>query len=182
MVAAACGAVACSSSARSIAPSDAGSAGADAATADAGRRDAGGSARDSGDPFSGEGGRSGQTCERQIDVGALSLSGAACFVNEHVSHRSGTLRFPCDDGAATIEFAGKKFSGTVKGDQVDLVLVEPFIFNSCQWQSTETISGDLATQTLNYDYAEKPLAACTDTPCTAGGALDVTSGAVTVVK
>ncbi|MFO0668039.1 MAG: hypothetical protein U0235_00240 [Polyangiaceae bacterium] len=53
------------------------------------------------------------------------------------------------------------------------MLVEPFIFNSCQWQSTETISGDLATQTLNYDYAEKPLAARAGHSVHRGRALDL---------
>ena len=174
-------AAACSSESRSLAPVDAGSV-ADAAGVDAGRVDAAVKTKDAGDPFSGEGGRAGQTCERSIDVGALSLSGPAGFVNEHVSNKSGTINFPCDGGKATVVFAGKSFVGDVSGDTVTLSLVEPFIFNSCQWQSTETIAGDLATGKLTYDYSEKPLAACTDMPCTASGSLDVASGAVVVVK
>ncbi len=123
-----------------------------------------------------------QGCERDLEVGALTLSSNTCFVNEHVQNQSGKLRFPCKGGDASVEFAGKTFEGTVKGDVISLRLVEPFMFNGCQWQSTETIKGDLSTNTLVYTYVEKKLANCTDTPCTADGDLAVSSGAVVVVK
>ena len=127
-------------------------------------------------------GLEGKTCERDIDVGALTLSMSTCFVNEHVANRSGKLVFPCKGGDASISFSGKVFEGSVDGDELDLELVEPFLFNGCQWESTETIKGDLSTSDLAYPYTERKLANCTDTPCTADGSLKVESGEVVVVK
>jgi hypothetical protein len=172
-------AVACSASGRFPGVTDAGSSPSpDAAAA----RD-GSTKTDAAMPsFVPDAGLEGKTCERAIDVGALTLSMSACFVNEHVANRSGKLVFPCKGGDASIDFSGKVFEGTVDGDELELTLVEPFVFNSCQWESTETIKGDLSTSTLAYTYTERKLANCTDTPCTADGTLKVESGEVVVVK
>lgn len=121
-------------------------------------------------------------CERDLDVGALSISNSACYVNQHVENQKTKLFFPCAGGAANAMFGGHTFSGTVSGNLVSLKDVEPFIFNACQWQSTETIQGDLSSASLRYDYTEKPLADCTDTPCIASGDLAVSAGSVNVVK
>jgi hypothetical protein len=121
-------------------------------------------------------------CERSLAVGTLTISMSNCWVNQHVENQKATLRFPCAGGSARATFAGHPFTGTVSGDTVTLQDVEPFLFNACQWQSTETIGGNLASGTMSYGYTEKPLAACTDLPCTASGTLQVTAGAVTVVK
>lgn len=171
---------ACSASGRSLGYVTDGGSNDGASVVDAGRVDAKG---DGGPIFAADADLEGRTCERPIDVGALTLSMETCFVNEHVANRSGTLSYPCEGGAATLAFAtGKKFTGTVDGDKVELELIEPFVFNACQWESTETIRGDLSKNELAYVYTEKPLAACTDTPCTADGKLAVESGEVIVVK
>lgn len=156
--------------------------GANATTVADGGAEAAPKAKDAGSSFLADAQLAGKTCERSIDVGALTISNETCYVNEHVSNRSGTLSFPCEGGKASVNFNGKKFSGTIKGDAVFLELVEPFVFNSCQWESTETIDGDLASGTLSYAYKERPLAACTDTPCTGNGTLTAEGGEIVVVK
>jgi hypothetical protein len=124
----------------------------------------------------------GTSCARDLDVGKLTISQSACFVNQHVENQKTTLTFPCVGGVAEAKFGGHTFKGTVQGDVVALKDVEPFVFNSCQWESTEKIEGNLATGTVKYSYTERPLQSCTDTPCTASGNLAVNAGAVVVIK
>lgn len=128
---------------------------------------------------SGNGGPS--NCTRTLTVGALSISNPACFVNEHVSNQKTDLLFPCAGGAATAMFGTHMFTGTVSGDVIMLSDVEPFVFNNCDWQSTETIQGDLSKGTLTYTYSEKPVVSCPDLPCTASGDLAVSAGDVMMV-
>ena len=125
---------------------------------------------------------SGTSCERDITLGKVSISNQACFVNEHVSNKKTKLAFACAGGAASATFDGHVFVGTITGDVIALTDVEPFTFNSCQWQSTEKIDGDLAKGTLTYSYAEKPVVTCPDTPCTASGSVSVSAGEIVVVK
>ena len=125
---------------------------------------------------------SGTSCERDITLGKVSISNQACFVNEHVSNKKTKLAFACAGGAASATFDGHVFVGTITGDVIALADVETFTFNSCQWQSTEKIDGDLAKGTLTYSYAEKPVVTCPDTPCTAGGSVSVSAGEIVVVK
>jgi hypothetical protein len=185
-----CGAsvIACSSTTNSRGydePDAAPPAGLDAG---AGRADAGGGADSesgtgNGPVFGGtEAGVTTGQCERTLAVGALSISNAACFVNQHVENVTTKLEFPCAGGVAKATFGGHTFTGTVSGDTIELQDVEPFLFNGCDWQSTETIQGDLANGTVTYSYTEKPVVSCPDTPCTASGSLQVTAGAVTPVK
>jgi len=125
---------------------------------------------------------SGASCERDLTLGKVSISNQACFVNEHVSNKKTKLAFACSGGVASATFDGHVFKGTIAGDVIALTDVETFTFNSCQWQSTETIDGDLTKGTLTYSYKEKPVVSCPDTPCTAGGAVSVSAGAIVVVK
>lgn len=127
-------------------------------------------------------GSTNQQCERELVMGKLSISNAACFVNEHVSNQTTKLEFPCAGGAATAVFQGRTFKGTVNGNVISLSNVEVFVFNACDWQSTEVIKGDLATKTISYTYTEKPVTTCPDMPCTAGGTVTVNAGAVVVVN
>ena len=127
-------------------------------------------------------GAANQQCERELVMGKLSISNAACFVNEHVSNQTTKLQFPCAGGAATAVFQGRTFKGTVSGNTISLSNVEVFVFNSCNWQSTEIIKGDLATKTMSYSYTEKPVTTCPDNPCTAGGTVTVNAGEVVVVN
>ena len=169
------------STVRSTDEADAG-AGADTTSGDdAGAYDAGGGGALDGSLFGDTFSPSSQ-CERDLDVGALTISNSACFVNQHVENQQTKLFFPCNGGTASAVFGGHTLSGTVSGNLVSLKDVEPFTYDSCQWQSTETIQGDLSSGTLRYDYTEKPLASCTDQPCIAGGDLAVSAGSVTVVK
>ena len=125
----------------------------------------------------------GSSCERDVSMGAISISNPSCFVNEHVSNKTAKLSFACAGGSdATIVFDGHTFTGTVNGDKIDLSDVEKFMFNNCQWESTERIQGDLATKTLTYSYSEKPVVSCPDTPCTASGTVTVSAGEVIVVN
>lgn len=134
-------------------------------------------------PDAGRDGGGGTSCERDVSMGAISISSPSCFVNEHVSHKTAKLSFACAGGSdATIVFDGHTFSGTVNGDEIDLSDVEKFMFDNCQWESTERIQGDLATKTLTYSYSEKPVVSCPDTPCTASGSVTVSAGEVVVVN
>jgi hypothetical protein len=135
-------------------------------------------------PLGGDAGQDagGSACERDVSMGAISISNPSCFVNEHVSNKTAKLSFACGGGSdATIVFDGHTFTGTVNGDTIDLSDVEKFIYNSCQWESTERIQGDLSTKTLTYSYSEKPVVSCPDTPCTASGTITVSAGEVVVV-
>lgn len=127
-------------------------------------------------------GAANQQCERELVMGKLSISSSACFVNEHVANQTTKLQFPCAGGAATALFQGRTFKGTVNGNTISLSNVEVFVFNSCNWQSTEVINGDLATKTISYSYTEKPVTTCPDKPCTASGTVTVNAGAVVVVN
>lgn len=136
-----------------------------------------------GDAGGGGGASSGEECRRDLATGDITVDqGEACWVNQHVANTTASLEFACAGGAAKAVFGGHTFSGTVNGDHLDLVDVEPFLFNGCDWQSTETISGDLASGAITYGYTEKPVVSCPETPCTAGGTIAVSAGAVTVVK
>ncbi|CAN5844772.1 hypothetical protein BH11MYX4_BH11MYX4_09550 [soil metagenome] len=125
---------------------------------------------------------SGTSCEREIKLGKVSISNQACFVNEHVSNKKTKLEFACAGGTASATFDGHTFKCTITGDVIALTDVEKFTFNNCQWESTEKIDGDLAKGTLTYSYAEKPVVSCPDMPCTAGGTVSVSAGAVVVVR
>lgn len=136
-----------------------------------------------GDAGASDGGVVGTDCEREITMGGLTIQPAAtCFVNEHVSNQKTTLQFACNGGAAKAAFGTHQFTGTVTGNHIELTDVEPFVFNACDWKSTEKIAGDLDTGTVTYAYTEKPVVSCTDTPCTAGGTVTVKAGEVVVVR
>ncbi len=122
------------------------------------------------------------SCERELKVGKLTLSDGACFVNQHVENQTATLHFPCAGGAVTTKFGPHLFTGMVTGNHLSIRNVEPFVFNACDWISTETIEGDLATAAVTYTYSESPKVSCRDRPCTAEGKLAVTAGEVVVVK
>lgn len=122
-------------------------------------------------------------CERDVAVGALTISMSTCFVNQHVENRTTKLKFPCGGGAATADFDGHHFTGTVTADdELSLTNVEPFVFYDCDWISTEKIEGNLSKGTLTYSYSEKPKTTCPEPPCTADGNLDVTAGEIVVVR
>lgn len=127
--------------------------------------------------------KTGTDCERDLAVGKLTISNAACFVNQHVENKSTKLTFLCAGGKARADFDGHVFVGTVtNGNVIALEDVEPFVFNNCDWISTEEISGDLSTGKLTYTYSEKPKTSCPDSPCTASGLLDVEAGEIVVVR
>jgi hypothetical protein len=170
---------ACSSSSRSSFDGDS------PAEKDAGA-EAGPAASDASGPIFADAGSkdaaSGSSCEREIAMGKLTISNPSCFVNEHVSNKTTKLAFACAGGAASATFAGHTFTGTVQGDVIALTNVEKFLFNNCQWESTEKIDGDLSKGSLFYSYTEKPVVSCPDTPCTASGTVAVSAGAVVVVN
>ena len=121
-------------------------------------------------------------CERDLSVGALSISEQTCWVNQHVEDQATKLQFPCAGGAAVAKFGSHEFTGTVYGDQISISDFEPFEFKGCDWESTEIISGDFGTGALTYRYSERPLVSCPEPPCTANGKLKVSAGEVTVIK
>ena len=122
-------------------------------------------------------------CERDLAMGKLTISNETCFVNQHVENKTTKLEFLCAGGKAQADFGGHLFTGTVTADEeISLQNVEPFVFNGCDWISTEKIEGDLSKGTLRYTYSEKPKTTCPDNPCTASGDLEVEAGEVVVVR
>jgi hypothetical protein len=65
-----------------------------------------------------------------------------------------TLTFPCAGGVATATFGTQPFSGTVTGTSVVLSNTADFTLETCGLQSQQTITGDLATGQLVYQYGE----------------------------
>lgn len=105
-------------------------------------------------------------------------SGAeSCFIDERVTRAPGTLRYPCDGGAAVADFGGSRFTGTVRDGVVALSLTTRFHYSDgCDWQSAQEITGTLAARQLAYRYAEAPV------PGQRGCASSCRAGAVVTVR
>ena len=99
-----------------------------------------------------------------------------CTIDERVTHAPGALHYPCAGGAATALFGTTTFTGTVVGGVVDLRLSTRFHFtDGCDWESAQTISGNLGNNELVYVYREAPLpgqARCANA-CVANGSVNV---------
>jgi hypothetical protein len=96
-------------------------------------------------------------CRVQLKVDEL-LKGSTCYVDEKVSKRPGTLRFPCSgDGPATARFGAYLFHGEVRAGEFDLVLRTEFPWEDhCQWTSEQHLRGNPKTGRMAYSYSERP--------------------------
>ena len=101
----------------------------------------------------------GALCSATLWVGDLRRSSASCFVDEVVTRTPGTLRYPCAGGDAEALFgATSRFSGGVRGGQVDVKISTEFRFSDgCQWRSVQLIQGALASGQLAFTYRESPV-------------------------
>lgn len=101
---------------------------------------------------------------------------AGCTIDERVTHAPGLLEYPCGGGPATATFGASRFTGTVMNGAVNLGLSTRFHFSDgCDWESVQTIQGDLGGGPMVYSYAEAPLpgqARCANA-CRAWGAVTV---------
>ncbi len=112
-------------------------------------------------------------CKRTLTFGKIgSLTNSQCTINEEVSNQESDVEYDCKGGGhAEVTFGTQLFEGKVQGDLVNLSNVEPFVYDGCDWQSTQLITGDLSEGSLDYRYSEKVIK-CNDPsqqPCTADG-------------
>ena len=100
----------------------------------------------------------GRECEATVRLVELKKSTPTCVLTEHVSGDAGKLTWPCKgDGVASIQFAAVRFEGEVRGGLLDVRLSSSFPFrDGCQWQSEQTITGEIASGALQYGYSELP--------------------------
>ena len=83
---------------------------------------------------------------------------AGCVIDERVTRAPGVLQFPCEGGAATANFNGSVFTGSVVNGVVNLALSTRFHFSDgCDWESAQRIQGSLGAPALTYSYIEAPL-------------------------
>jgi hypothetical protein len=116
------------------------------------------------------------TCTATFSVVSLVPSSSGCTLNEEVRAGSpATMTYPCAGGAVTVRFGSQTFSGTVSAGQITVTNVDQFPFSSCTWESTQRISGTLASGTLSYSYSERVVAGgCSGVgACTASGSIAV---------
>lgn len=101
---------------------------------------------------------------------------AGCVIDERVTRAPGLLQYPCGGGPATASFGDSHFTGTVINGAVNLALSTRFHFtDGCDWESAQTIQGDLAGGAMAYSYVEAPLpgqSRCANA-CRAWGAVSV---------
>jgi hypothetical protein len=96
------------------------------------------------------------TCTKTLTIPNVSLSNSVCTdINTKVTKAPATLTYPCAGGNASATFGAQAFAGTVTGTTIDVKNVESFTLKSCQLQSTQEITGDLAAAPLSYSYGEK---------------------------
>lgn len=116
------------------------------------------------------------TCTKTISVPSISLSNSACGdINTQVTKSTVTLTYPCAGGVATATFGQQAFTGSVTAGKLLITNVMPFDLQSCHLESTQTITGDLATAALTWSYGERFLGGnCSgDIICTATGKVKV---------
>lgn len=98
-----------------------------------------------------------EQCQVQLKVDEL-LKGSTCYVDEKVTKRPGTLRFPCNgEGPATARFGSHLFRGEMHQGELDLVLRTEFPWeDNCQWTSEQHLRGTPATGRMAFSYSERP--------------------------
>lgn len=124
-----------------------------------------------------------ETCARDLEFGALKTSSATCVNNEKVAYAKTVVEYACDvGGPVTVKFGPQTFEGDIQGTYIRLKNVETFnpgppteTNPKCQWETTQTIEGDLVKGTLKYRYTEKILTKglCRATPCVTDASLAV---------
>ncbi len=101
----------------------------------------------------------------------------SCFVDSVQPGSSGTISYPCpiQGGPVSAKFGPITFNGTVTSGKATLSASTQFPWgDGCTWQSSQTISGVLASGKLAYTYAEKPIKGMSCLPpCSAVGSIDV---------
>jgi hypothetical protein len=93
------------------------------------------------------------------------------------------LSYPCKGGAASVTFGTETFAGTETGGAVTLTNAHSYseiaLGVHCEFNTTETISGSLASGTLQYSYSEvlasgqSSLCPLLFVPCSASGTVAV---------
>jgi len=119
------------------------------------------------------------TCTSPLHAGFIPPSSSTCFVDTLVkTHDDGTLTYACNGDPSTYAMAtfdGGTFLGTIQGTNVDVCTGTTFPWSDgCTWSSAQHIAGDLSTGTLEFTYAEQPIAGqgC-ESACSAQGPINV---------
>ena len=117
------------------------------------------------------------TCTKTLQSGSVSLSDHVCTdINTQITKGTVTLTYPCAGGVATATFGTQAFTGTVSATgQVLITNVSKFTLQSCQLESTQTITGAIGTPPLAWSYGERFLGGdCSgDIICTASSKISV---------
>lgn len=105
---------------------------------------------------------SGVDCARALSVTVTTKepSATTCVFNSGVETQNSWLVYVCAGGAAKATFGDQTFSGSVSNGVVTVTNVDtydqavPNTGTSCNYTSTQTITGTLASGTLQYSYTE----------------------------
>lgn len=100
----------------------------------------------------------GPTCRRNVVFGAINKS-PSCYVDVVAKeNQAGVLTYPCNgDGAATLSFGNKRFTGAVINGKVDVCTGTEYLFSDqCKWTSAQRVSGSVGDGELHFTYGEGP--------------------------
>jgi hypothetical protein len=116
------------------------------------------------------------TCTKTMTITKVNLSNKVCTdINTQVTKGAATLTYPCAGGVATATFGNQTFTGTVTAGKVLITNVMQFDLGSCHLESTQTVTGDVATPPFGWSYGERFVSGncSSDIICTANANVSV---------
>jgi hypothetical protein len=114
-------------------------------------------------------------CTPDLVVVDLVKSMPSCFVDSVQVGSQGGIEYPCEGGPVSATFGPITFTGTVVDGAAALDATTTFDWSDgCTWSSSQTITGTLASGSLEYTYSEMPIqgTGCFE-PCSAKGTIAV---------
>jgi hypothetical protein len=85
------------------------------------------------------------TCTLTLKAARIEKSAPGCYLDEHISHEPGLLKYPCGgDGPAEADFGTQHYKGKVDVGELQLELTTELDWNDgCRWGTAATISGSI---------------------------------------
>jgi hypothetical protein len=110
---------------------------------------------------SGESG--GPMCTLRLRASRIEKSSPGCYLDEHISHGPGLLRYPCGgEGPAKANFGGHLYVGHVTQGEVHVELSTELDWeDGCRWGTRAEISGTVASggtptqKRLSWQYIDR---------------------------
>jgi hypothetical protein len=94
-------------------------------------------------------------CEPTLEVTGSTPSSPNCIDFPVTAGSTGTIYYPCTGGPVTAQLGDIQFSGSVVDGVVSLDGVATVLGpDSCWWQTSHHIGGQVASGQLSYSYAE----------------------------